>query len=222
MRLANLCALLALLSPPALAGAGDGTCDTALLLAVDVSNSVDDAEYRLQIDGLADALADIQVSAALLEGRVALAVLQWSGPGFQRLSVPWRTMDDPAAPALLSAAVRSLPRAFEGSGTAPAEAILQGLSVLQDAPACARQVIDVSGDGPRNIGGAVAPARDAAAARGVTINAIAIETTGRGVADFYLRELVTPGGFVMSARGHRAYAEAIREKLLRELADPVG
>ena len=218
---AVLCAL-ALFSPPAQAGMATGTCDTALLLAIDVSNSVDESEYRLQIDGLADALRDPETARTLVEGQVALAILQWSGPGQQHVSVPWRSMATDADPTLLSATVRALPRAFVRTGTAPAEAVRRGLALLAEAPTCARQVIDVSGDGARNTGGPVSPARDEAAVRGVTINAIVIETLGSGVADFYLEELVTSGGFVVRARGHRDYPRAIRAKILRELARPVG
>ncbi len=217
---ACLCALAVLPAPPALAGEAQDTCDTALLLAIDVSNSVDEAEYRLQIDGLADALRDPQVSEAMVEGQVAIAVMQWSGPGQQRVSVPWRSMAAPADPSLLSATVRALPRAHVRAGTAPAEAVHRALSLLAEAPPCGRQVIDVSGDGARNSGGPVPLARDAAAALGVTINAI--ETLGQGVADFYLEELVTPGGFLVRARGHGDYRRAIREKILRELSPPIG
>ena len=219
---AALCLLAALLPAPALSGAAQGTCDTALLLAIDVSNSVDDAEYRLQIDGLADALRDPEVTRALVEGQVALAVVQWSGPEDQRVSVPWQSILAPADATILSARVRALPRAFIGSGTSPAEVIRLALSLLAQAPACARQVIDVSGDGIRNEGEQVTGARDAARASGVTINAIAIETTGRGIAQFFAEQLITPDGFLMSARGHRGYHEAIRQKILRELAAPVG
>jgi Ca-activated chloride channel family protein len=219
---AFLCALALLSAPPVQAGAAEGTCDTALLLAIDVSNSVDESEYRLQIDGLADALRDPNVAEALVEGQVALAVMQWAGPGQQHVSVPWRAIATPADPTLLSATVRALPRAHIRAGTAPAEALRRALALLAEAPPCGRQIIDVSGDGARNTGGPVPEARDAAAAQGVTINAIAIETLGHGVAEFYLRDLVTLGGFVVRARGHRDYARAIREKILRELATPIG
>jgi Ca-activated chloride channel family protein len=218
---AVLCAL-ALLPPPAQGGSAEGTCDVALLLAIDVSNSVDTSEFRLQIDGLADALRDPEVARVLVQGQVAVSVLQWSGPAQQRVSVAWRNMDASADPTLLSAAVRALPRAFVRTGTAPAEAIHRGLALLSDAPPCGRHVIDVSGDGARNSGASVRGARDRAAALGVTINAIAIETLGTGVADFYMAELVTPGGFVARARGHRDYPRAIRAKILRELSAPVG
>jgi Ca-activated chloride channel family protein len=219
---ASLCALALLLPTSARAGAADGTCDTALVLAVDISNSVVEDEYRLQIDGLADALRDPRVSEVLVEGRVALAVMQWSGPEEQHISAPWRLMEAPADVLNMSAFVRTIPRASEGLGTAPAEAIHAALDLMAQAPPCARQVIDVSGDGRRNQGRDTGKARDVAHARGIVINGIAIETLGQGVADFYREELVTPGGFVMAARGHRDYARAIREKILRELAAPVS
>ncbi len=219
---ACLCALAVLLPATAQAGAAEGTCDTALVLAIDISNSVVEDEYRLQVDGLADALRDPRVSEVLLEGRVALAVMQWSGPEQQQISVPWRIMEAPADVFHMSASVRTLPRASEGLGTAPAEAIHAALDLLAQAPPCARRVIDVSGDGRRNQGRDTGKARDVAHAQGVVINGIAIEIVGQGVADFFREELVTPGGFVMSAQGHRDYARAIREKILRELAAPVG
>lgn len=219
---ACLCALAALLPLPALAGAAEGTCDTALVLAIDVSNSVGGAEFRLQIDGLADALRDPKVARAMVDGRVAVAVMQWSDQDRQQVSVPWEVVASPSQAMLLFARVRALPRAFEMAGTAPAEAVRAALALLREAPPCGRQVINVSGDGYRNSGGPVPEARDAAHAAGVVINGIAIETLGREASTFYLNSLVTPGGFVMRARGHADYPRSIREKLLRELAAPVG
>jgi Ca-activated chloride channel family protein len=219
---ASLCALAALLPAPALAGAAEGTCDTALVLAIDVSNSVDGAEYRLQIDGLADALRDPELARVMVEGRVAVTVMQWSDEERQQVSISWEVIGSSSQAMLLSARVRALPRVFEMAGTAPAEAVWTALALLEEAPPCGRQVIDVSGDGPRNSGGSVPEARDAAHAAGVTINGIAIETQGREVSTFYMNHLVTPGGFVLRARGHSDYPRSIREKLLRELGSPVG
>jgi len=65
-------------------------CDTALLLSIDVSNSVDVAEYRLQVDGMAAALEDPEIVEAMVRGDVAIAVMQWSGEDKQRISIPWR------------------------------------------------------------------------------------------------------------------------------------
>jgi len=119
-------------------------CDTALVLTIDVSNSIDVAEYRLQADGMADALLDGEVSEALIQGQVALAVVQWSGEGRQQLSIPWRQMRTMADVQSFSADARTMPRAFVQSDTAPGDAILFSLAQFANAPDCTRQVIDIS------------------------------------------------------------------------------
>jgi Ca-activated chloride channel family protein len=219
---ACLCALWATFAVPVLAGAADGTCETALVLAIDVSNSVDENEYRLQVDGLVEALRDPMIAEALVDGQVALSVMQWSGARDQRVSIPWRRMTSPAEVALMAGTLRSLPRAFIRSGTAPGDAVRRGLDLMAEVSDCARQVIDVSGDGQRNMGSDVARARDAAEAAGVTVNAIAIETAGNALSYFFRRELITSDGFVMSAQGHWDYPNALRRKIRRELSPPVG
>jgi len=208
--------LFCLLATPAAA------CETALILTMDVSNSVDLLEYRLQVDGLADALEDPEVIEALLQGQVALAVMQWSGAEMQELSIPWRRMTSFDEVAALAVAARTLPRAFRLSDTAPAEAIAAALPLFDQVPDCERHVIDVSGDGTPNAGSDVAAARRMAERAGVTINGVAIESMGLAISNFYLRQLITTDGFVITARGHREYPEAIRAKLLRELARVLG
>ncbi len=203
---------------PLLFGLPAQACNTALVLAIDVSNSVDGREYRLQVDGLADALADPEVIEALLRDRVALAMLQWSAAEQQQLTLDWRRMIEPADVAGFAVAARTAPRAFILAGTAPAEAILAALPLFKRVPDCRRRVIDVSGDGSPNDGGDVGDARHAAERAGVTINGIAIESMGLAVTGFYGRRLITRDGFVMTARSHRDYPRAIRAKILRELA----
>ncbi|NDV01645.1 DUF1194 domain-containing protein [Pseudoroseicyclus tamaricis] len=212
------CLLASLLVRPALA------CDTALVLAIDVSNSVDAAEYRLQVDGMADALADPEILQAAVDGQVAIAVLQWSGVGRQEVSIPWRRIGVAADALALSAEARALPRAFTLSDTAPAEAVMAGLALFGEVPDCRRRIIDVSGDGTPNAGGSVPAARTAAEQAGVTINGLAIESLGRGqpITSFFARRLVTGDGFVITARGHRDYPEAIRRKILREISRVFG
>lgn len=213
-------ALLALCA--ALCGSGAAACETALLLTVDVSNSVDAAEYRMQIDGMADALEDPQIAEALVQGQVALGVIQWSGVDRQEMSLPWLRMTGHAAVRDAAARARALPRAFHLSDTAPAEAIHFALARFADVPDCKRRIIDVSGDGTPNAGSAVAAARVAAERQGVTINGIAIEGLGLAITGFFARVLVTRDGFVVTARGHRDYPRAIRQKILRELARVIG
>ncbi len=197
-------------------------CDTALLLAIDVSNSVDEGEYRLQIDGLADALADPAVIDAILDGQSVLSVMQWSGIDEQVMSFPWTTFADRAAVADFALAVRLTPRAFRLSDTAPAEAVLFALTQFATAPDCGRDVIDVSGDGTPNSGSDTRPATNAAERQGVTINGIAIESMGMAITGFYQRGLITTDGFVITARGHRDYPQAIKAKLIRELSRVMG
>ncbi len=197
-------------------------CDTALLLAIDVSNSVDEGEYRLQIDGLADALADPAVIDAILDGQSVLSVMQWSGIDEQVMSFPWTTFADRAAVADFALAVRLTPRAFRLSDTAPAEAVLFALTQFATALDCGRDVIDVSGDGTPNSGSDTRPATNAAERQGVTINGIAIESMGMAITGFYQRGLITTDGFVITARGHRDYPQAIKAKLIRELSRVMG
>lgn len=221
MRRGLIClVLLATLAPAGPARA----CKVALLLAMDVSGSVDAAEYRLQLDGLVLALADPEVRAALLDRAAAVAVMQWSGPGQQALSLPWRAMTGPAALDALRAEAAVLPRAFVASGTAPGDAIRFALDRFAAGPDCTRRILDISGDGDENAGTPTAAARAAAEAAGVEINAIAIEDMGAGISvtNFYRRHAITRGGFVMTARGHRDYARTFRAKLLRELLLPTG
>lgn len=212
-------ALSGLLSvAPALALA----CDTALILTIDVSNSVDLTEYRLQIDGLADALQDPAVRDTMVAGNTTIAVVQWSGADKQEISIPWTTVRTGLDVAALSRRARLLERAFVLSDTAPAETIYFSLGMFDDVPQCARRVIDISGDGTPNAGADVRRARSVAEQNGVTINAIAIESMGLAITNFFRGSVITRDGFVMTARTHREYPQTIRAKILREISRVLG
>lgn len=197
-------------------------CETALILTMDVSNSVDPGEYRLQIDGLALALQDPEIAEILVRDRVALSVIQWSGTDRQEVSIDWRQMSTALDVANLVADVRGLERAFVLSDTAPAEAIAFAMRHFAGAPACNRRVIDVSGDGTPNAGGEVRRMRRRAQTAGITINGLAIEGLGVAITNFYRQSIITRDGFVITARGHRDYARAIRVKILREISKVLG
>lgn len=197
-------------------------CQTALILTMDVSNSVDPGEYRLQIDGLALALQDPEIAEILVRDQVALSVIQWSGADKQEISIGWRQMSSPLDVAQMADDVRGLVRAFVLSDTAPAEAIAFSMRHFADAPQCNRRVIDVSGDGTPNAGSEVRRVRRRAQIAGITINGLAIEGIGIAITNFYRQSLVTRDGFVITARGHRDYARAIRAKILREIASVLG
>jgi Ca-activated chloride channel family protein len=200
------------------------SCETALLLSIDVSGSIDGGDYRLQTEGLAAALADPAVVEALVRGQVALAVVQWSGPSQQALVVPWQRMLDPAAVARFADSAAAMPRAFKGSDTAVGQAIRFALATFAPVADCKRQVIDISGDGQENAGFSDLKARSEAVAAGVMINAIAIEEPGPAfpITSYYRGWVITPGGFVVTARGLQDYAATLRLKLLRELESPIG
>jgi Ca-activated chloride channel family protein len=221
MRASRLCrpiltAILCWAAAPATA------CDTALLLAIDVSSSIDAGEYRLQVDGLADALNDPQVSDALVQGQVALMVVQWSGVGNQAVSLPWTRMRGFDEVARFAEASRAMPRAFVNSDTAIGDAILFATAQFGAVADCGRRVIDVSGDGSENAGSATASARAGAEAAGIIINGIAIESMGVAITGFYRLAVITHGGFVVTARGHLDYPRAIREKIRREVTKVTG
>ncbi|MBL9052051.1 MAG: DUF1194 domain-containing protein [Tabrizicola sp.] len=201
-----------------------GACDTALLLSIDVSGSIDSGDYRLQADGLAAALSDPEVEDALVRGQVALAVVQWSGRAEQALVLSWQRMLDPQDVARFAARAANMPRSFGGSDTAVGEGLAFATAQFTAVPDCRRKVIDVSGDGQENAGFTDAEARAAAVEAGLVINAIAIEEPGPAfpITNYYRKWVITPGGFVVTARGLQDYAETLRLKLLRELVSPVG
>lgn len=214
---ACLAALAALLLP-----APGSACDTALLLSIDVSSSIDLGEYRLQVDGMADALGDPDIANALVQGQMALAVVQWSGVGNQMVVIAWERMTSPAAVADFARRSRQLPRAYVNSDTAIGDAIAFSARQFGAVQDCARRVIDVSGDGVENSGGSTAGARARAEREGIVINGIAIESLGVAVTGFFRSAVITTDGFVVTARGYRDYPEAIRQKIAREVVRVTG
>lgn len=210
--------LLCLAAPPAL------SCEAALLLSIDVSGSIDGGEYRLQTEGLAAALSDPEVAEALVRGQVALSVVQWSGIDQQAVVLPWQRMLAPGAVTRFSRDAGALRRAFYGSDTAVGQALRFAAAQFAAVPDCRRRVIDVSGDGQENAGFTDSAARAEAMDAGIMINAIAIEEPGPAfpITTYYRRWIITPDGFVVTARGLGDYAETLRLKLLRELTKPIG
>ncbi|MFC7738937.1 DUF1194 domain-containing protein [Roseomonas sp. GCM10028921] len=205
--------------------------DLLLVLAVDVSSSVDPEEARLQREGYLLALTDPEVIACISKGThgaVGLAYVEWSGMEYQRLVLPWTRVASFSdahtwALALKRTALHS------GRGTSIGRAIDFAGRVLKLAPWPApRQVIDVSGDGVNNGSTPVEEARDAAVAEGITVNAIAIEGEEPrfgGVArparlEDYYRASVMGGhdAFVVAAEDFSSFGKVIKRKLIREIA----
>ena len=199
-------------------------CETALLLAVDVSGSISNEEYLLQMQGLADALADPDVIAALVGGQDKLALLQWSGIRNQRLSLPWQSLTSAADVAALADTIRRIKRPQDHTDTAIGAALYVALAQFAAVPDCQRHVIDLSGDGAENAGNSLPAARAEVEANGVTLNGIAIEEDAdtTKLSGYFRRFVVTPDGFVVTSHGLADYPSAIHDKLLRELTKSVS
>ncbi|MEO1550463.1 MAG: DUF1194 domain-containing protein [Pseudomonadota bacterium] len=198
-------------------------CDVALALTVDVSGSISPAEYDLQMLGLADALEDPTISDALVRGQVALILIQWTGSGRQVVSIPWTRVTDRAALQSFATQVRATGRAWRHFSTAIGDALLFTAAQFAQAPQCARQVIDVSGDGVSNEGTIVMQSRERVVALGVTINGLAIETSVENLTRYYDRFVIGgEGAFVLTALNYEDYPRAIRRKLLSEVVRPAS
>ena len=127
-------------------------CQVALVLAIDVSDSIAPNEYRLQIEGLAEALDDPAIVEALVTGQDALAIVQWSGDRYAELTLPWQNPRTDADVADLAVRVRAIQRPENYTATAIGQAIRFSGAKFAEAPVCRREVIDASGDGKENDG----------------------------------------------------------------------
>jgi hypothetical protein len=197
-----------------------------LVLAMDVSRSVVESEFDLQVGGLALAFRDPEVVEAInwIHGGVMATVTQWSGPESQTQPLPWFHLTDDATAAAFAAAIERQERAFFASYTAIGEALIHADSLSDTNPLrCKRRVIDVSGDGASNRGRPARPIAEALAANGVTVNGLVILGAWPDPAEFYLRNVVRgDGAFLETAANFSDYAAAIRRKLLRELIPRVA
>ncbi|MWD30049.1 DUF1194 domain-containing protein [Aquicoccus sp. SCR17] len=218
-----LCALPCLLPAPAAAQAG-AACRLALLLALDVSSSVDPTEDRLQRNGLAAALIAPEVQQAFLEGDlpVALAAYEWSGRYKQAMLLDWQMIRGAGDLVAASRRIADSRRGEDEFPTAMGYALGYGAGVLRRAPPCLFQTLDVSGDGENNEGFPPATAYREFPFAGVTVNGLVInggDYEGEvSLIDFYREEVIRgPGAFVEVAQGFADYERAMRRKLLREL-----
>lgn len=197
-------------------------CQLALLLAVDVSGSVDRQEYRVQMDGLALALRDGIVADALVEQQAYVSLVQWTGSSRQRQTVPWTAIRRYQDVLSLADTIESDPRIWRNYSTAIGEALMVSRAAFAPVANCTRKVIDVSGDGVSNEGIAPATQRADLNADGITVNALAIETDDTDLTGYFFENLITgPGAFVVTANGFADYPEQIKRKLQRETTKQV-
>lgn len=216
------------------AGSRAESVDLLLVLAADVSRSVDEEEFNMQRKGYAAAMTDPRVLRAIAGGRhhaIAIAFLEWSGADEQNVVVDWTVVRDEEGAAGIAATMLTAPRSYIGR-TSISGAIDFSVQRLDAAPAQSdRRVIDVSGDGTSNSGRSITEARDEAVAAGITINALAIvnnrsspgyafHTQPPGGLPRYFDENVIggPGAFLISVEDFHSFADAITRKLVAEIA----
>jgi hypothetical protein len=203
--------------------------DVELVLAVDVSRSMDSEEFALQRAGYVEAIRHpdfINAVRAGLNGRIAITYFEWAGTARKESVVPWHVIDGQASAEAFAAMLAARP--FSGfQGTSISSAILFGNGLFDDnSTETLRQVIDISGDGPNNLGVPVQSARDQAVAAGVVINGLPILIRPSSIVrqlDRYYAECVIggPGSFVLPIYTAAEFATAIRRKLILEVSgDP--
>lgn len=226
---ALICACLVVAAP------AQATCRLALALGLDVSSSVDAREYRLQLDGLASALQDPDVQAAIFampHAHVRLMVYEWSGVSRQRVLVDWTIAQSPADVASVAGQLRATTQRSGREATGLGTAILYGARALQTQADCWQLTLDVSGDGPNNEGPEPEILRDRPEMARVTVNALVVATDApnAGASDrrqaeikellsyFATRVITGPLAFTEAALTFDDFEAAMRRKLLKELA----
>lgn len=229
-------ALIALLGQIPLAAAAFAAeqVDLLLVLAADVSRSVDQQKFLLQREGYAAALTDPRVLKAIRSGatgKIAIAFVEWSGVGAQKVVIDWTLIDGDDKARRFADHVIEAPRSF-ADRTSISGGIDFSVAQFERAPFTAtRHTIDVSGDGTHNSGRDVTIARDEAVAKGITINGLVIlserpmswnpeHTNPPGGLEAYFRNNVIggPGAFVMVAQDFKAFGQALINKLIAEIA----
>jgi Protein of unknown function (DUF1194) len=217
-------------SPGAFAKGGAIEVDVELVLAVDISYSMDMEEQKLQRDGYIQALTSPEVLKAIrggLTGKIAVTYFEWAGVNTQRVVVPWQIIDGPETADAFVARLNATPIS-RWSRTSVSGAILYGQELFENNGFdAARRVLDISGDGPNNSGGPVLEARDRAVKSGIAINGlpIMIYNGRRSVFDMddlddYYSDCVIggPGAFMIAIKERDQFVAATRTKILREIA----
>jgi hypothetical protein len=219
---------------PAPAKAGDDV-DLLLVLAADVSRSIDAAKFQLQRDGYAAAVSDPHVLDTIKSGhlgRIGVTFVEWSGVGAQHVVIDWTAIGDSVSAKDFGDRLLEAPRSF-ADRTSISGAIEFAMDQFTHTPfTSSRRIIDISGDGTNNAGRDVASARDDAVAQGVTINGLVIlsenpmswnpdHTNPPGGLDNYYRNNVIggPGAFVMVAKDFNSFGQAMIGKLIAEVAE---
>ncbi|WP_426435644.1 DUF1194 domain-containing protein [Bradyrhizobium genosp. P] len=204
--------------------------DIELILAVDVSYSMDMDELAIQREGYAQAIVSKEFLQALKagpNGKIAITYFEWAASNDQKVIIPWRVIDGPESADAVSAEIMKTP-VRRASRTSISGAIYFAMPLFDENPYRGlRRVIDISGDGPNNNGTPITPAREAALGKGIIINGLPImvkepsySTMDIENLDWYYEDCVIggPGSFVVTIKDREKFKEAIRTKLLLEVA----
>src|SRR5579871_1581420 len=208
----------------------DATVDVELVLAVDVSYSMDLDELAVQREGYAQAIVSkefLQALKSLPNGKISVTYVEWAASTDQKIIIPWRVIDGPETADAVASEILKTP-IRRASRTSISGAIYFAMPLFENNPYPGlRRVIDISGDGPNNNGLPVVPARDEALSKGITINGLPImvkepsySTMDIENLDWYYEDCVIggPGSFVVPIKDREKFKEAIRTKLLQEVA----
>jgi hypothetical protein len=206
------------------------TVDIELVIAVDVSYSMDLDELAVQREGYAQAIVSKEFLQAMKNGphsKVAVTYFEWSASSDQKIIIPWRVIDGPESADAVADEILKTP-VRRGSRTSISGAINFAMPLFEENPYHGlRRVIDISGDGPNNNGAPVTGARDEALQKGITINGLPIMVKEPSYSsmdidnlDWYYEDCVIggPGSFVVSIKDREKFKEAIRTKLILEVA----
>lgn len=196
--------------------------DLALVMAIDVSGSIDPGEYRLQHEGIARAFETPAVLTAIAGGpqrAIDVTVIEWSDRDKQVVIAPWTRVFDKTSGEAFATQVRAAHRTSDGL-TSIGDALLAAAAAfmtLNDHPA--RRVIDLSGDGIANIGPKPGDVRDVLVAQGITINGLAILRNEPWLSSYYDQNVVGGrGSFLLDVQGYKSFAQGMQEKLINEIA----
>ena len=218
-RLLALAAAVALALQPGTGRAAG--CKLALVLALDISSSVNQREYRIQLQGLALAFRTPEVIEAILTppgAAIAAIVYEWSGYNQQDVVIPWIMLDSEAVILDFAATLAAHRRPYTDLTTSLGKAIEYGAKLFDRAPPCGRRVIDISGDGENNDGVGPEYFRAQGKLDGITINGLVVQGAYPDPVPYYREHVIQgPGAFVALARDFYDYPAVMIAKLLREI-----
>lgn len=228
-RFVNGALLSALLTPFTVAraraqGTAKPSVDLELVLAIDLSASVNDAEYDLQREGTAEAFRDPDVMAAITSQPQGIAVVavQWASQKYQRVALPWRVLRTQAEILAYADEVAVMPRTLPGGGTAMSGGLTFAASMFADSPVSGRRrVVDIAANGIADNFQKMQEARKTLLDAGITINGLAIEELKQNLTTYFQQYVIGgPNAFVQTCWSFEDFREAMRAKLIREIGGP--